>query len=285
MRFIRYRNDARNGLALLDGKTARGIFADDARFPGELETLICGGQGALEKAADILRKGEEIDPETSDYLPVLGITGKIICLGINYIDHAKETGNKVPPHPTIFTRFPSSLIGHRASLIRPRVSTQFDYEGEMVAVIGKSGRHIPKDEALDYVCGYTIFNDASVRDYQFETTQWTLGKNFDGTGAIGPIFVTADEVPKGGKGLKIETRLNGTVVQNSNTANLIYDVATCISYFSDAFEFAPCDILVTGTPPGVGWARKPQLFLKAGDICEVEIQGLGTLKNSIADEA
>jgi acylpyruvate hydrolase len=285
MRFVRYRSNSRNGLALLDGDTARGIFVDESRFPGELETLIRGGQDALERAADTLRKGEEIDVDNSEYLPVLGITGKIICLGINYVDHVKETGKEAPPHPTIFTRFASSLIGHRANLIRPRVSAQFDYEGEMVAVIGKAGRHIPKDAALDYVCGYTIFNDASVRDYQFETTQWTLGKNFDGTGAIGPVFVTADEVPKGGKGLTIETRLNGTVVQHSNTANLIYDVATCIAYFSDAFAFSPCDILVTGTPPGVGWARQPRLFMKAGDICEVEIQGLGTLQNRIADEA
>src|SRR5271170_1570060 len=154
----------------------------------------------------------------------------------------------------------------------------------LVAVIGKGGRHIAEDEALDHVCGYTIFNDATIRDWQIETPQWTVGKNFDSTGSVGPFFVTADEVPAGAKGLKIETRLNGEVVQHSNTSELIFDVAACITFLSEAFTFQPGDIMLTGTPPGVGWGRKPQLWMKAGDTCEVEIEGLGTLVNPVADE-
>jgi len=284
MRFARYLTDGRTGLALVEGSTARGLCSDEDGFPADLATLIATGGDALARAGEALRKGPKIDLESVAFLPVLGSTGKIICLGINYLEHVRETNSEVPPHPTIFVRFPSSLIGHKANLIRPRVSIKFDYEGELVAVIGKGGRHIAKADALDHVAGYTIANDATVRDWQFETPQWTVGKNFDGTGAVGPFFVTADEVPAGAAGLKIETRLNGEVVQHSNTGEMIYDIATCIAFLSEAFTFQPGDIMLMGTPPGVGWARKPQLWMKAGDTCEVEIEGLGALANSIADE-
>jgi 2-keto-4-pentenoate hydratase/2-oxohepta-3-ene-1,7-dioic acid hydratase in catechol pathway len=185
----------------------------------------------------------------------------------------------------VFARFSSSLIGHKAPLIRPRVSAQFDYEGELVAVIGRSGRRIPKAEALDHVVGYSIFNDASVRDYQLRTTQWTVGKNFDGTGAFGPWLVTPDELPPGASGLKLQTRLQGQVVQQASTADLIFDIAALVSLLSEAFTLEAGDVIVTGTPSGVGFARKPPLFMKAGDTCEVEIEGIGTLINPVVDEA
>jgi 2-keto-4-pentenoate hydratase/2-oxohepta-3-ene-1,7-dioic acid hydratase in catechol pathway len=285
MRFLRFQNNGREGLAIEDGREAHGLYADDARYPGSLAAIIGAGANALTRAADLLRKGAPIDLDAIDFLPPLGQTGKIICLGGNYPAHVKEVGLKIPPHPTIFARFPSSLVGHRANLIRPRVSTQFDYEGELVAVIGKHGRHIPEGKALEHVVGYSIFNDASVRDYQIETPQWTVGKNFDGTGALGPYLVTADEVPPGGSGLRLETRLNGQVVQGGLTTEMIYSVATTISFLSQAMTIDPGDLLIMGTPPGVGMARKPPLYMKAGDRCEVAVEGLGILSNAVVDEA
>ena len=204
---------------------------------------------------------------------------------MNYSDHSAESGFEQPKYPTLFGRFNTSLVAHKAPLIRPRISEQLDYEGEVVAVIGKRGRHIAKDAALSYVAGYSIFNEASVRDYQFKAPQWTVGKNFDGTGAFGPTFVTADEVPPGAKGLRLQTRLNGQVVQEASTSDMVFDVETLICVISEAITLEPGDLLVTGTPAGVGLARKPPLWMKPGDTCEVEVEGLGILSNPIADEA
>jgi len=284
MRFLKFHTNGREGLAVLDGQNAYGFFSDESSYPCCLTEIIADGHNALIQAADYLRKGQAIDMSMVSFLPPLGQTGKIICLGLNYHNHAKESGLNPPPHPTIFARFPSSLVGHRASLIRPHVSKQFDYEGELVAVIGKSGRHIPVDKALEHIVGYSIFNDASVRDYQLETSQWTVGKNFDSTGAMGPFMVTADELPPGGAGLHLQTRLNGQALQNASTSDMIYNVADTVAFLSEAMTLAPGDLLVMGTPSGVGMARKPELYMKAGDICEVEIEGLGVLSNTVADE-
>ncbi len=217
-------------------------------------------------------------------LPPIPNPEKIICVGLNYLDHTAESGFVQPDYPTLFTRVNSSLVGDGAPIIRPNVSEQLDYEGELVAVIGRGGRHIKKADALDHVAGYSIFNDASIRDYQFKTPQWTVGKNFDGTGAFGPVFVTADELPDGCKGLKLETRLNGMIVQSAPIASMVFDVASQIEIISAAITLAPGDLLVTGTPSGVGLARKPPLWMKPGDICEVEIEGIGVLRNPIRDE-
>ncbi|MES2946262.1 MAG: fumarylacetoacetate hydrolase family protein, partial [Pseudomonadota bacterium] len=162
--------------------------------------------------------------------------------------------------------------------------TQLDYEGELVAVIGKAGRYITKETALEHVAGYSICNDASIRDYQFKSAQWTIGKNFDDSGPFGPVFVTADELPPGAAGLKLQTRLNGVVVQDASTSSLIFDVATLVSLLSEAVCLQAGDVIVTGTPSGVGLARKPPLFMKDGDICEVEIEGIGILRNPVVDE-
>jgi len=217
-------------------------------------------------------------------LPPIPNPEKIICVGLNYLDHTSESGFVQPDYPTLFTRVNSSLVGDGAPIVRPTVSDQLDYEGELVAVIGRGGRHIKKADALDHVAGYSIFNDASIRDYQFKTPQWTVGKNFDGTGAFGPVFVTADELPDGCKGLKLETRLNGMTVQSAPIASMVFDVASQIEIISAAITLAPGDLLVTGTPSGVGLARKPPLWMKPGDICEVEIEGIGVLRNPILDE-
>ena len=204
---------------------------------------------------------------------------------MNYAEHAAEGGFEPPPYPTVFARFASSLIGHNAPIICPKVSHLLDYEGEFVAVIGKGGKNIDKDSALGHVVGYAVFNDASIRDYQLITPQWTIGKNFDDTGAFGPYFVTADELPAGAAGLHIETRLNGEVVQSASTDDLIFDVATTVSLLSVPITLDAGDIIVMGTPSGVGHARKPPLYMKDGDVCEVEVEGMGILRNPIVNEA
>jgi len=285
MRFVAYRHQGVEGLASADkAGNYRGYAVTDAAFPGRLASLIAAGEEALLSAGRALLEGPEIDIDAVEFLPPLPAPGKIVCIGLNYADHSAESGFKVPDYPTVFGRFPSSLIGHGAPIIRPRVSHQLDYEGEFVAVIGRGGRDIPKERALEHVIAYSLFNDASIRDYQFKAPQWTVGKNFDGTGAFGPFLVTADALPPGCAGLQLETRLNGEVVQSASTNDLVFDVATLVSTLSEAFAFEPGDIIVTGTPAGVGLARKPQLWMKPGDFCEVEVAGLGVLRNPIADQ-
>ena len=283
MRFLNFKQGDRQGLSLAHGDHFKGLFTTDSKFPGSLETLLEQGPEALRRAGDILGKGSVIDLEKIAYLPPVMNPRRIWCIGLNYVDHSVESGFAVPIYPAIFSRFPTSMIGHGAPIVRPSVSTQLDYEGELVAVIGKAGRHISKDRALEHVAGYSICNDASIRDYQFKSAQWTMGKNFDDTGPFGPFFVTSDELPPGATGLKIQTRLNGAVVQDASTSSLIFDVATLVSMLSEAVCMLPGDVIVTGTPSGVGLARKPPLWMKHGDICEVEIEGLGILRSPVVD--
>jgi acylpyruvate hydrolase len=244
----------------------------------------------LQEGIDLLQgsgfaKGDEIDLDQVVLLPLISNPPKIFCIGLNYLDHAAESPYKErPTYPAVFPRYATTLIGHRQPIVRPFVSEQLDFEGELVAVIGRGGRHISKADALDHVAGYSIFNEGSIRDYQFKSPQWTVGKNFDNTGSFGPFLVTADELPPGAHGLKIETRLNGTVMQQGNTADLIFPVAELIATLSEAITLQPGDVIVTGTPAGIGWARKPPIFMKDGDICEIEIEGIGTLRNPVRDE-
>jgi 2-keto-4-pentenoate hydratase/2-oxohepta-3-ene-1,7-dioic acid hydratase in catechol pathway len=226
----------------------------------------------------------DVDEAKISFVPPVPQPGKIICVGLNYADHAAESPYDKPTYPVYFLRVASSLIGHNQPIIRPRVSEQLDFEGEVVAVIGKSGRAISMERALDHVVAYSLFNDGSLRDYQFKGPQWTLGKNFDGTGAFGPFLVSADELPKGGTGLNIRTTLNGQVVQDANTRDLLFPVAELIAKVSEAMTLEAGDIIITGTPSGVGFARKPPLFMKHGDVCAVEVEGIGVLRNPIRDE-
>ena len=287
MRFAAYRQNGVEGLAAAaegDGPF-RGYATTDSGHPGSLTSLVARGGEHLRAAGRTLLAGPEIELGAVELLPPLPAPGKIVCIGLNYADHSAESGFKVPDYPTVFGRFASSLIGHGAAIVRPRVSEQLDYEGEFVAVIGRGGRFIPKTRALEHVIAYSLFNDASIRDYQFKAPQWTVGKNFDGTGAFGPCLVTADELPPGCTGLQLRTRLNGEVVQSASTDELVFDVATLVSLLSEAFTLEPGDIIVTGTPSGVGLARKPPLWMKPGDVCEVELEGLGVLRNPVRDDA
>jgi 2-keto-4-pentenoate hydratase/2-oxohepta-3-ene-1,7-dioic acid hydratase in catechol pathway len=286
MRFASFRQNGRNGIAVAaDGKSEfHGLLAGEAAYPGDLASLIASGGGALAAAGRALQSAPVVALGDVELLPPLPSPGKIICIGLNYADHSAESGFAVPSYPAVFGRFTSSLIGHGAPIVRPRVSTQLDYEGEFVVVIGIGGRDIPKTSALAHVAGYSLFNDASIRDFQFKTQQWTVGKNFDDTGAFGPYMVTADALPPGCAGLRLQTRLNGQVVQDASTDDLVFDVATLVSLMSEAFTLSPGDIIVTGTPAGVGLARKPPLWMKPSDVCEVELEGLGILRNPIVDQ-
>ena len=285
MRFAAFTSGNREGLAVAspDAKFY-GLLSGESGYPGSLDQLGRGGQTALQAGAAALAKGSAIDLDQVTLLPTLRNSGKIICVGLNYVDHSLESGFVVPDYPTIFTRFTSTLVASNQSIIRPRASVQLDYEGEMVAVLGSGGRHIREEDALDHVLGYSIFNDSSIRDYQKKAPQWTIGKNFDGTGAFGPYLVTANELPLGGKGLHIQTRLNGNVVQDASTNDMVFTVARLISILSEAMTLSPADVIVSGTPAGVGMARNPPLWMKHGDVCEVEIEGIGTLRNPVEDE-
>jgi 2-keto-4-pentenoate hydratase/2-oxohepta-3-ene-1,7-dioic acid hydratase in catechol pathway len=210
--------------------------------------------------------------------------GKIVCMGLNYADHAKEGGNARPEYPSFFMRGPSSMTAHLSPIIRPKISDKLDYEAELAFIVGKKARHLTLENALDCVAGYSIFNDGSIRDYQRKTTQWTIGKNFDQTGAFGPWLVTPDELPLGCDGLNIQSRLNGQVMQNANTKDFLWGVAETIVLISECMTLEPGDVVITGTPAGVGYARTPPVFMKPGDICEIEIESIGVLRNTIADE-
>jgi 2-keto-4-pentenoate hydratase/2-oxohepta-3-ene-1,7-dioic acid hydratase in catechol pathway len=283
MKLAMVRNKGRLGVAAANGSGRFHVrYADEPGYPGDLDVLVRGGE-LIEVGRSLLR-APETDGADLDMLPPLRASQKIICVGLNYASHAAEAGMKVPEHPTIFARFTSSLVGHGQPILRPTKSSQLDYEAEFVAIIGKGGRDIPKETALDHVIGYSLFNDGSVRDYQLRTPQWTVGKNFDGTGAFGPYIMTADELPRGCAGLRLQCRLNGRTLQDASTSDLIFDVATLIAELSEAFALAPGDMIVTGTPDGVGLSHKPPIFMKAGDVCEVELEGFGVLRNPIADQ-
>jgi 2-keto-4-pentenoate hydratase/2-oxohepta-3-ene-1,7-dioic acid hydratase in catechol pathway len=284
MRIVHIRQGKKDILAARRGdelinleKVAPGLGTDLAHIlaKGKLKGL----KGKIAKAEKSARvKGEYT------YLCPIPRPPKIICVGLNYVDHASESPYEKPKYPVLFLRVSTSLVAHGEPLIAPKSSEQFDYEGEMVAIIGKGGRHIPRDKALDHVAGYSVFNDGSVRDFQFKSPQWTSGKNFDGSGPFGPDFVTADELPPGAKGLKLETRLNGKTVQSANTNDLIFPVDELVAVASEAMTLEPGDIIVTGTPAGVGAFRKPPLWMKHGDVCEVEVEKIGVLSNPVKAE-
>ncbi len=217
------------------------------------------------------------------WLPTIPNPDKIICAGVNYKSHLDESGLVGKGFPVLFPRYAASQVGHLQPMICPRESDQFDYEGELVVVIGRGGRRIPEDQALDHIAGYSIYNEGSVRDWQVHTSQWTPGKNFAETGAFGPWLVTSDEIPDP-YALEITTRLNGEVMQQTGVNRMLFAIERLISYFSTFVPLAPGDVIATGTPGGVGHARKPPLYLKQGDTVEVEISGIGTLRNPIVKE-
>ncbi len=281
MRIAKVTQDGKIGLAAKTGNTVTVAF--DAAC-ADIDALIAAGGSALADAGAKAAQGAAVDEATLTFLPPVQKPPKIVCLGLNYRDHAEESGLGIPEFPVLFGRFASSLMGHGAPIILPKVSEQLDWEAELVVVLSKGGKNIAEADALTHVAGYSVFNDASIRDYQLRTPQWTAGKNFDDTGAFGPWLVTPDEVPAGAAGLKIECRVNGNVMQSSNTGNLIFSVAKTIHLLSTFMTLEAGDVLVMGTPGGVGVARNPQVWMKAGDVCEVEIEGIGLLVNPVVAE-
>lgn len=280
MRYVSFVKNGKAALGVRDGEAIRVLGSES------LESLLARGVDLVAYGREQANQ-ERVDAENVVFLPPLARPPKIICIGLNYADHTKESQYEQPDYPTIFLRVATSLVGHEQPLVRPAVpdSRGLDFEGEIAAVLGKGGRHIAREDALACVAGYAVFNDASVREYQFKSPQWTVGKNFDGTGPFGPDLVTADELPPGAKGLRLETRLNGEVVQSASTDDMIFDVAELISILSEGITLEPGDVIVTGTPSGIGWARTPKLFMKHGDVCEVSVEGIGTLRNTVIDEA
>ena len=280
MRFVSWRKGPTGGVALRRGSDLVNLEGMD------MLSLLRTGKEGLEQAAALAAKGAALDPAGLEYLPVIPNPPKIVCVGMNYQDHADENKLKKQEFPTFFARFTSTLVGHEQPILRPFLSNTLDYEGELAVIIGKPGRHIPAEKALEHVAGYSVFNEASIRGYQMgKGQQWTLGKNFDNTGAFGPDFVTADEVPPGGKGLRLTTRLNGHTVQSATTDDLIFDVATLIACLTEAVRLEVGDVIVSGTPAGIGFFREPKLYMQPGDVCEVEIESVGLLRNPIKDEA
>jgi len=273
-------------VAVRRGEDAIVVSSLSPELPKDLLGLIKAGEPAFEHLSGLLRagKGAAIDQSTVTYLPLLPHPPKIICVGLNNPEHAAEVKMEVPDFPLLFTRFASTLVGHEQPILKPLVSDRLDYESEMVAIIGRKAHYVPKETALEHVAGYSVFNEASIRDYQFRTSQFTIGKNFDGTGAFGPDFVTADELPPGARGLAITARLNGRTMQSATVSDFIFDVATLVSMISEVMTLFPGDVIVTGTGGGVGFTRMPPIFMKHGDVCECEVEGVGLLRNPIRNE-
>jgi 2-keto-4-pentenoate hydratase/2-oxohepta-3-ene-1,7-dioic acid hydratase in catechol pathway len=262
-----------------------GVIDLRRRFGDRLPTLRhLLSAGALPEAERVARDASSDFPlEGLQLAPVIPAPDKIICIGMNYRDHVAEVGRTVTEKPALFARFAGSQVGHLQPLVKPAVSDEFDYEGELAIVIGRQGRHIPAEHALEYVAGYSCYNEGSVRDWQRHTSQFLAGKSFAGTGAFGPWLVTAEEIPDPSR-LTLETRLNGQVVQHTTTYLMITSVPEQIAYISTMLPLLPADVIVSGTPGGVGVKRSPQLFMRPGDVAEVEISGIGVLRNPVVAE-
>ena len=274
----------------IDGRTTWGIVEGDnfldvgAVLASRYADLRAAIAGALAGVADAKSKATATPLAGLTWLPVVPNPDKILCIGLNYETHRKETGRAEVEHPTIFSRYSNSQTGHLKPIIRPRVSTDLDFEGELAVIIGKGGRYISRSEAMGFVAGYSCYNDGSIRDFQRHTHQFTPGKNFPDTGAFGPWMMTPDELGELGE-LKLTTRLNGQVVQQAQIKHMIFDIARQIEYCSTFTRLEPGDVIVSGTPGGVGAKRTPPLWMKPGDIVEVEVEKLAILRNPVADEA
>ena len=284
MRLVSYLSSEGPKTAAVRGQ--RYVDLSRAGLPASMRALLALGQEGLHRAARVIAEGPDVDPATiKKWLAPVPDPRKVICVGLNYADHARESGGTPPDEPVLFNKFPTALIGNGEPIVLPRVSQEVDFEAELVVVIGRGGRYIPRQRALEHVAGYCPGHDVSARDWQLRKPgkQWLLGKTFDTFAPCGPALVTRDEVPDPGK-LPIRFRLNGQIMQDSNTDQFIFPVDELIAYVSQVCTLEPGDLIFTGTPPGVGFARKPPVFLKPGDVAEVEIEGLGVLKNPVVVE-
>jgi len=288
MRLVAFEENGDARLGVCEDATVVDLAALGADLPADLLAFIAGGKPAHDAVAGAVRTAHAAARRSLGdlrLLPPIPRPGKIICLGLNYVDHAAEGGHTKPEYPSFFLRSDTSLVAAGEPILRPRCSPKLDYEAELAAIVGKTARHVSKANALEYIAGYSCFNDGSIRDYQHFTAQWTTGKNFDRTGAFGPWFVTADELPPGAGGLEIESRLNGKVMQHANTRDMIFAVDETVALLTECMTLEPGDLLVMGTPGGVGHTRKPPVFMKAGDTIEVEIERIGILRNVVQAEA
>lgn len=284
MRFMTARDGNETALYAVHGDRAYRLSGSPGFAGTDLWDAVRGGQAARSAAEAAATGGNGV--ALASLTPALPFNrfGKILCLGLNYVDHVKEGGYEIPSYPALFIRFPSSMLAAGEPMVKPDCSDRLDYEAELMVIIGKGGRHISEDAALGHVFGYTLFNDGSVRDYQRKTHQWTPGKNFDKTGALGPVVVTPDELPAGAAGLAIQSRLNGKTMQSANTSDMMWPVARTIATVSEVMTLEPGDLIAMGTPPGVGHARKPPAFMFDGDVIEIEIESIGICRNQVVAE-
>jgi 2-keto-4-pentenoate hydratase/2-oxohepta-3-ene-1,7-dioic acid hydratase in catechol pathway len=291
MKIVGFEAEGGLRLGVVEGDQVIDLQAVDAKVPADLGAVLAANNGDLKPLGDIARRAP-----ASARRPLKGLKfglpvarpGKILCLGLNYLEHVKEGSQRdnIPKFPTIFMRCLTSMVPHEQPILRPKASEQLDYEAEVMLVVGKRAKHLTMANATSCIAGYSCSNEGSVREFQRKTTQWDMGKNFDRTGGFGPWMVTADELPDAGKGLKIESRLNGTVMQSDNTDNMMFPVREMLVYVTQGMTLEPGDIIFTGTPSGVGHARKPSpIWMKDGDVCDIEVEGIGVLRNPIKDES
>ena len=283
MRLLTFETEGKTRTGAIFNSQVFDLNALNTNIPADMLNFLMGGSATFDAARSVVGKGDGgLDAGDLRVLAPISNPEKVICIGLNYADHAEESGMAVPSEPVVFSKFASSIVGPTDPIEAPPSSTKLDYEVELVVVVGKSGRHISEANAFDHVAGYTIGHDVSARDYQLEKPagQWTLGKTFDTFAPIGPHIVSKDEIPDP-HGLGIRCILNGEKVQDSNTKQLIFRIETLISYLSQVFTLSPGDLIFTGTPPGVGMGRNPQLWLKPGDTVVCEIDGIGRITNSV----
>ncbi len=287
MRLVTFLHATGPRLGVRLGDVLVDLAQADPTLPTSMKSLLALGEAGLEAVREAAKQADtncQRRFSSVRLLPPVSCPEKILCVGLNYVDHAAEIDPRnLPEYPVFFGRMASTLVGHDAPLVRPRVSTQLDYEGELAVIIGCGGRNIPREQALASVAGYALFNEGSVRDYQFRTCQWFLGKNFDNTGAFGPELCTPDELPPGARDLRLTTCVNGEIRQEASTSDMLFGIDVLISALSEAMTLVPGDVIVTGTPSGVGFALKPPRYLKPGDVCEIELEGYGILRNPVAD--
>jgi acylpyruvate hydrolase len=290
MRLVTFLQNGSRRLGALHVQNDREIIVDlnsaDPRLPADIVQFLRIGDSARELAGNVLHAAPTTalhDRASVTLKAVIPNPEKVICIGLNYRDHAIETNAQIPEVPTVFTKYANTLIGDGEPIVIPHVTQQVDYEAELAFVIGRRGRYISKAEATHYIAGYTIFNDISARDYQMRTSQWTIGKTFDTFGPLGPALVTADEIPDPAA-LAIRLSINGEVLQDSNTSELIFSIPTLVAYLSEVMTLEPGDVIATGTPAGVGFTRQPPRFLRPNETVRVEIEKVGTLENPVIAE-
>ena len=289
MKIVAFEGQGGPRIGIVEGDQVIDLQAAEPRVPNDLAEWLAKTNGDTKQLAEIAKRAPASarKPLSSiAYALPVGRPGKIVCLGLNYLEHVKEGSQRdnIPKFPTIFMRGLTSLVPHGAPILRPLASETLDYEAELILVIGKRAKHLTAANATSCIAGYSCGNEGSVREFQRKTTQWDMGKNFDRTGGFGPWLITADELPDAAKGLKIQSRLNGTVMQSDNTDNMMFPIVEMLAYITQGITLEPGDVIFTGTPSGVGHARKPPVWMKNGDTIEVEIERIGTLRNPIADE-